>query len=222
MRQQGKPLAAFFGRAVAPLAITLLLLLSGCGKAKEDVSFPCQLAENSLSVTSLFQYSGDNPDCGGQAGEEIASLAVTNQSEKYLASAKLTAKLADGTKRVFQLADIPAGQTVWVFAQDNGSFTSSNTCKELKCEASFAEEPPFLADQVAVEAEGISVTLTNLTDEDLAGLTVYCHCLFDGTYFGGLTYAYPVDGIPAGESVTIQAEECYLGEAAVVRVTRNS
>ena len=123
---------------------------------------------------------------------------------------------------MFQLADIPAGQTVWVFAQDNGSFTSSNTCKELKCEASFAEEPPFLAGQVAVETEGISVTLTNLTDEDLAGLTVYCHCLFDGTYFGGLTYAYPVDGIPAGESVTIQAEECYLGEAAVVRVTRNS
>ena len=101
-------------------------------------------------------------------------------------------------------------------------FTSSNTCKELKCEASFAEEPPFLAEQVAVETEGISVTLTNLTDEDLAGLTVYCHCLFDGTYFGGLTYAYPVDGIPTGESVTIQAEECYLGEAAVVRVTRNS
>ena len=221
MRQQGKTQATSSGRAAA-LAIILLLLLSGCGKAQEDVSFPCLLAEDSLSVTSLFQYSGDNPDCGGQAGEEIASLAVTNQSEKYLASAKLTAKLADGTKRVFQLADIPAGQTVWVFAQDNGSFTSSNTCKELKCEASFAEEPPFLADQVAVEAEGISVTLTNLTDEDLAGLTVYCHCLFDGTYFGGLTYAYPVDGIPAGESVTIQAEECYLGEAAVVRVTRNS
>lgn len=207
---------------MAPLAITLLLLLSGCGKAKEDVSFPCQLAENSLSVTSLFQYSGDNPDCGGQAGEEIASLAVTNQSEKHLASAKLTMKLADGTKRVFQLTDIPAGQTVWVFAQDNGSFASSNTCKELKCEASFAEEQPLLAEQVAVETEGTSVTLTNLTDEDLAGLTVYCHCLFDGTYFGGLTYAYPVDGIPAGESVTIQAEECYLGEAAVVRVTRNS
>ena len=222
MRQQGKPLAAFFGRAVAPLAITLLLLLSGCGKAQEDVSFPCLLAEDSLSVTSLFQYSGYNPDCGGQAGEEIASLAVTNQSEKYLASAKITAKLADGTKRVFQLTDIPAGQTVWVFAQDNGSFASSNTCKELKCEASFAEEQPLLAEQVAVETEGISVTLTNLTDEDLAGLTVYCHCLFDGTYFGGLTYAYPVDGIPAGESVMIQAEECYLGEAAVVRVTRNS
>ena len=221
MRQQGKTQATSSGRAAA-LAITLLLLLSGCGKAKEDVSFPCQLAENSLSVTSLFQYSGDNPDCGGQAGEEIASLAVTNQSENHLASAKLTAKLADGTKRVFQLADIPAGQTVWVFAQDNGSFTSSNTCKELKCEASFAEEPPLLTEQVAVETEGISVTLTNLTNEDLAGLTVYCHCLFDGTYFGGLTYAYPVDGIPAGESVTIQAEECYLGEAAVVRVTRNS
>ena len=41
-------------------------------------------------------------------------------------------------------------------------FTSSNTCKELKCEASFAEEPPFLADQVAVEAEGISARVINV------------------------------------------------------------
>ncbi|MDY3691026.1 MAG: hypothetical protein SO072_03545 [Dysosmobacter sp.] len=221
MRQLGKIQATFSGRVVA-LAIALLLLLSGCGKAKEDVTFPCLLADEQLSVTSLFQYSGENPDCGDEAGENIASLAVTNQSGRHLTSAKITAKLADGTRLTFQLADIPAGQTVWVFDQDNGSFASSSACKELKCEASFEAETPLLEDQVAVETEGTSVTLTNLTDEDLAGLTVYCHCLFDGTYFGGLTYAYPVDGIPAGESVTIQAEECYLGEAAVVRVTRNS
>lgn len=221
MRQLGKIQATFSGRVVA-LAIALLLLLSGCGKAKEDVTFPCLLADEQLSVTSLFQYSGENPDCGDEAGENVDSLAVTNQSGRHLTSAKITAKLADGTRLTFQLADIPAGQTVWVFDQDNGSFASSSACKELKCEASFEAETPLLEDQVAVETEGTSVTLTNLTDEDLAGLTVYCHCIFDGTYFGGSTYAYPVDGIPAGGRVTIQAEECYLGEAAVVRVTRNS
>ncbi len=210
------------GAFAAVLAVTLLLPLGGCGREQEDVSFPCLLAEDRLSVTSLFQYSGENPDCSSEAGEEIAALAVTNQSEEHLTSAKLTAKLADGTKRVFQLTDIPPGQTVWAFDRDNGGFTPANTCKELKCEASFAEELPLLADQVAVETAGIAVTLTNLTDEDLADLTVYCHCLFDGTYFGGSTYAYPVEGIPEGESVTIQAEECYLGEAAAVRVTRNS
>lgn len=221
MRQLGNIQATFSGRVVA-LAIALLLLLSGCGKAKEDVTFPCLLADEQLSVTSLFQYSGENPDCGDEAGENVVSLAVTNQSGRHLTSAKITAKLADGTRLTFQLADIPAGQTVWVFDQDNGSFASSSACKELKCEASFEAETPLLEDQVAVETEGTSVTLTNLTDEDLAGLTVYCHCIFDGTYFGGSTYAYPVDGIPAGGRVTIQAEECYLGEAAVVRVTRNS
>ena len=221
MRQLGKIQATFSGRVVT-LAIALLLLLSGCGKAKEDVTFPCLLADEQLSVTSLFQYSGENPDCGDEAGENVVSLAVTNQSGRHLTSAKITAKLADGTRLTFQLADIPAGQTVWVFDQDNGSFASSSACKELKCEASFEAETPLLEDQVAVETEGTSVTLTNLTDEDLAGLTVYCHCIFDGTYFGGSTYAYPVDGIPAGGRVTIQAEECYLGEAAVVRVTRNS
>ena len=219
MRQLGNIQATFSGRVVA-LAIALLLLLSGCGKAKEDVTFPCLLADEQLSVTSLFQYSGENPDCGDEAGENVVSLAVTNQSGRHLTSAKITAKLADGTRLTFQLADIPAGQTVWVFDQDNGSFASSSACKELKCEASFEAETPLLEDQVAVETEGTSVTLTNLTDEDLAGLTVYCHCIFDGTYFGGSTYAYPVDGIPAGGRVTIQAEECYLGEAAVVRVTR--
>ena len=44
----------------------------------------------------------------------------------------------------------------------------------------------------------------------------------DDAYFGGLTYTYPVENIPAGESVTLQAEECYLGEAAVVRISRNN
>ena len=188
MRQLGKIQATFSGRVVT-LAIALLLLLSGCGKAKEDVTFPCLLADEQLSVTSLFQYSGENPDCGDEAGENVVSLAVTNQSGRHLTSAKITAKLADGTRLTFQLADIPAGQTVWVFDQDNGSFASSSACKELKCEASFEAETPLLEDQVAVETEGTSVTLTNLTDEDLAGLTVYCHCIFDGTYFGGSTYA---------------------------------
>ena len=181
--------------------------------------FPCLLEEKRLSVTSLFQYSGINPD-SGEAGEDIASLAVTNQSDQHLTSAEITAKLDDGTKLAFQLTDVPAGQTVWTFARNNESLGRVSTCKTLNCEASFEAETPLLPDQVVVETEGISVTLTNLTDEELTDLTVYCHCLFDGAYFGGLTYAYPVDGIPAGDSITIQAEECYLGEAAVVRVTR--
>ena len=55
----------------------------------------------------------------------------------------------------------------------------------------------------------------------LSNLLLHCHCLIDGSYFGGLTYTYPVESIPAGQSIAVEAEDCYLGEAAVVRVSQD-
>ena len=118
------------------------------------------------------------------------------------------------------MTDIPAGQTVWTFETGNGAYDLENACVSISCEASFEDAAPLLEDSLAAEVNGTSVTLTNISGAELTNLTVYCHCWFNEVNFGGLTYAYPVSSIPAGESVEIQAEE-YLGEAAVVRVSRD-
>lgn len=75
-----------------------------------------------------------------------------------------------------------------------------------------------MEDEVEVKVKETEVILTNKSGEELKNLNVSCHCLFEEAYFGGLTYTYPVESIPAGESTTVQAEECYMGEAEVVRI----
>lgn len=197
-------------------------IVTDTSETEEKDIFPYELEDGKLVVESLFQYSGFNPDCGDEEGENIASLSMMNQSEELLVSAHITATLADGTQITFEAKDIPAGQSVMVFSSENISYEISNKCKSITCTAEFAEGSAIKEDKISVEVQETTVTLTNLTDEELTNLTVYCHCLFDGAYFGGLTYSYPVEAIEAGGSMTLQAEECYLGEAAVVRIEGNN
>lgn len=221
---------------VVILAVALLLLaflvwklVDRVGETQPDASpspeaglaLPYALEDGKLEVTAVFQYTGDNPDCSDEAGEDIAALAVTNQSGQHLTKAQFTAKLADGAELQFQAADVPAGQTVWAFAADNSSYDTANPCVSITCDARFEASTPVLAEQLSISVEETAVTLTNTSGETLENLTVDCHCLLNDAYFGGRTYSYAVPSIAAGSSVTIQAEECYLGEAAAVRVTQD-
>ena len=184
--------------------------------------FPCELEDGKLKVTSFFQFTGSNPDCNGEEGENIASINLVNQSEKHLALARLTAVLSDGTEIHFEVSDIPAGKSVMTFSTENTDYELSNPCKEIICTmAEFENDSVVMEDKVSVTVQETEVVLTNTSEKELSDLTVYCHCLLDTDYFGGLTYQYPVDTIPAGESVTLQAADCYLGEAAVVRISDN-
>lgn len=189
--------------------------------APEELTLPYVLADGKLAVTAVFQYTGENPDCGDEAGDDIAALAVTNQSGQHLTKATFTAKLADGAQLQFAAVDVPVGQTVWAFALDNSSYDPANPCESITCDAQFEAGTPVLSEQLSISVEGTAVTLTNTSGAALENLTVDCHCLFNDVYFGGRTYAYTVLSIAAGGSVTIPAEECYLGEAAVVRVTQD-
>ena len=71
---------------------------------------------------------------------------------------------------------------------------------------------------VAVSVDGIAVTLYNVSGRDLTDLRVVCHGLLDGSCFGGTTYIYDVASLPAGAATVINAVDCILGEARVVRV----
>ena len=185
---------------------------------KAEASFPMEVEDGKLKITSLFQFTGVNPDCGDAMGEDIASLAVENCSGSYLERAEITVSLADGTSYQFAMEDVPAGKTVWAFALDNGSYDTAAALADVECRAAFTDRAPLMEDAVSVSVEETAVTLSNSTGAALENLVVTCHCLFDEAYFGGRTYSYPVDSIPAGGSVEIQAEECYLGQAEVVRV----
>lgn len=210
----------YFGIGAILLVIAALsIMLWALSEDEREVTFPYFAEGDKIEITQLFQYSGFNPDCGDEMGENIASLAVVNRSNEHLSYLELSVDVLDGGDMVFEITDLPAGQTAWVFSKDNLSCEMDAVVRDIDCTAKFETGDPRMTDKIQTQVSGTTVFLTNLTGEDLTDLTVSCRTWFGEAYFGGLTYQYPVDSLPAGQTVTLEAEDCYLGEAAVVRIS---
>lgn len=179
--------------------------------------FPMELEGGRLTVHSLFPYSGMNPDAGLAFGEDIAGLQLTNTSDEHISLAELTAVLEDGTELCFRVEDLPPGMSAMLFEPEGRTLDGDRYCVDLYGIAEF-EEDPMQPELVAVSVDGIAVTVYNVSGRDLTDLRVACHGLLDGSCFGGSTYIYDVASLPAGAVTVINAVDCILGEARVVRV----
>lgn len=184
-------------------------------------AFPMSLAGGRLQIESLFQFSGINPDCGNAEGSDIASIVLKNTSDTYLASAAVTVTLTDGTPLTFAVTDLPAGKSAMTFSLENQSIGSDAACAAVACEPVFDGMAGTASDRVSVSVDGMTVSLTNTSGEDISELVVYCHSLLDEEYFGGITYMYTINDLPAGETATVTAVDCILGMTEVVRVAIN-
>lgn len=215
-----------------------MLLTAGCGKNKEEnqanadqvfveneeetpsgppqLEFPYALEDGALEINSVFQYTGANPDCMWEEGENTGAIVLVNRSEKYLEKAEIAVTLSNEDVLRFQVSDIPAGETAWVFEMENGVYPVSEYCVSAEGKAKFSKDKGLTSEKVAARAEGMTLELSNSTDKDLQNLTVRCHILFNDAYFGGTTYSYQVENIPAGGSTTVEATDCFLGEATAV------
>lgn len=182
------------------------------------IAFPLAAEDDKLEINSLFQFSGINPDCGNQEGTDVAGIQLRNVSSSHLTRAAIEVTLLSGKLLRFTVEDLPAGMTALAFSDENMSMDLADACVSLSCEASFEAESPLMADRLSVSVEGTQITVTNISGDDLTNLTVYCHCLLDQDCYGGLTYCYPIEFLPAGGSATVDAVDCYLGDAKVVRI----
>ena len=94
-------------------------------------------------------------------------------------------------------------------------------CVEISCETVWNHENTVIPEGITVQTDGVTVTLGNNGGQDLSDVVVYCKSLLDEMYFGGITYACPVEELPNGENVMVDAVVCITGLAEVVRVTTN-
>lgn len=189
--------------------------------AEEGVSFPISLDDGRLELASVFPFDGINPDFGGQQGENIASIEMKNLSGSYLTRADVTVSLSDGTQRVFTVTDLPAGSSVMAFSVTGETLPDGVACTGAQCQATYDGSADAVPEEVSVSVSGVDVTLTNTSGEALSQIVVYCRDVLDGSYFGGVTYSYTVSDLPAGESTTVQATDCIMGMAEVVRIVVN-
>lgn len=185
---------------------------------RPDDRLPYSLEDGKLEIESLFQYTGLNPDCYWEEGSNVGTITLVNKSDEYLESLELTITMTDGTKLQFIASDIPAGKSVWAYEKENTACDASAVLSDVRCTAVFRQDNGLATDQVSVSVSGVDVTLKNVSGSDLSGLEIRCHNVLDDVYFGGTAYIYPVESLPAGNSVTISALDCFLGEPGVAIV----
>ena len=185
---------------------------------EEPELFPVTLENGMLTVHSLFQFSGMNPDVDNLVGEDIGGIQMTNTSEEHMTLAEVTAVLTDGTTLTFRAEDVPPGMSVMAFCLEHEPLTGNWRCEEVFGYAEFEDGDPLRTDLVQVRVDGIEITVHNVSGKDLTDLRVICHSMLDDSCFGGTTYHYNVSSLPAGGSTVIYAADCILGMAEVVRV----
>lgn len=189
-------------------------------EAPAGLTFPYTVGESGLEVNSLLSSDIFNPDAGSEMVEQLASLELTNTSGRYLVSAQIHVTLTDGTVYLFRVQDLPAGGKTIAFSVDSAVYDDTTPCDAITAETEFADGSQQMEDSISISVDGSTVTLINLTGEDLGPLTVVCRDTLDETeFFGGVSYSYRTETIPAGGSAAVEAVDCIIGQPAVVRIT---
>lgn len=188
------------------------------GNAGSTVGFPLLLEGGKLELESVFQYDGINPDCENQEGDRIAAINIKNLSDTYLAQAAITVTTEDGTELHFSVSDLPAGKATTAFSVDNATTKDGAAYSDVTCNAVFDADASINEDKISVSVDGMHITLQNNTDTPIREVIVYCHSSLGSQYFGGTVYPYTVNNLPANGTAELDAVDCILGLAEVVRI----
>lgn len=180
---------------------------------EETLIFPLELENNRLLMNPPFSYDGLNPDCDFAEGRNIAAITVQNHSGQHLLQADVTLVAADGSELLFRIEHLPSDKRVTAFALDNAPLPADAAWVEVRVSAQFAEHPSLRGNGVEISENGMLLEVTNRTDTELSNLKIYCHNLLGEEYFGGKSYPYEINNLPAGETVTVEALDCILGIA---------
>ena len=182
------------------------------------LSFPYELDGGKLIVNSVFTSDIENPDSCDVYADDILSIELRNNSGQLLENTTIELTLVSGEKTTFRIELLPAGESVWAFSTDNTS------CKDLRTEAvmlvnaSYTEVDTDMQDVFEFQTDDTRVSITNISTQEKQDIKVYCHCSLEGVNYGGITYEYIIDAIPAGETESFEAEECFFGTPEIVRI----
>lgn len=187
-------------------------------KAATSLELPYQFDDGKLEMESVFSYAGPNPDNNGEEGDNIAAIQMKNCSDTYLASAQITVTAGDGTKLIYQVEDLPAGKTVTAFEIKNQELPDKLTIHKIDAKTEYSDDVSLHEDALTITTEDMNIGLTNISQEAIQNMTVIYHDVMDDEYFGGKSYQKTIESLAAGESTTVTAEECYIGEAAVAGI----
>ena len=174
--------------------------------------------EQGLSVSELFTYTGPNPDCGFEQGNDIAAVTVENTSGKYLLCAEITVASDDGTEYSFTVQALEDGGRVTAFDTQNRTVKNGACAADSECSAHFMDAPDTYADRLQAQVISGEVTLTNISEDTFEFVFVDCRCTVSGESFGGKVFECPFLQVTPGATQSKACSEILFGVPEAVRI----
>lgn len=192
------------------------LLEQGDTAAQGDVTVLYRSQE--IEVYSFFPSSVVNVDSSSEFVDNVASIEFKNISGTYLESCEIEVTAKNGETYQFIAEEIAADMELIAFETTSKTMSEEIEAANIECTATKGTAENLLGSQIEVTEDEMQVTITNTGEQDLEHVVIVCHCVMDDVSYGGSKYEYEVESLASGETKTIEAIDCYFGQAKAVRV----
>lgn len=216
---------------------SILLTITACGNQKPVETDPTQptvatdpqdqtynrtaFLGNNLYITYVGSYIGAYMEDG--SNEEISDvlmIILENKGETDLQLARISLEYADFTAH-FEVTNLPAGQSAVLLEKERHEYVDA-PYYGAKTEnlVFFSEEMKLLEDKLKITGSSGSLTVENLTDEELGEIYIYYkNSAADGLFYGGITYRARVEaGLKPGKQATVMTSHYYPNACTIVDV----
>lgn len=155
-----------------------------------------------ISCDEIAIYNGEFVESGkDEPVTDVASMLVTNKSEKYLEYAKLTYEV-DGHEAVFVVTGLHPGKSAWVLESNGLKATADSKFVYKDALTAYKDHVVRAPKELNIKYGNKMLKITNLTDEPLENVVVHYKVVHkDGNYFGGITYKVSFGTVEPGQSI---------------------
>ena len=198
-------------KLICVLLAVLMCVFAGCSNEETKETEPeivktFELEAEQITAENVSPYEGLYLEYGDE--ETVSGLyavKLTNNASETIREGQLI--FTDGTQElVFRLEMLGAGQSVVVCDLDQRT-VAAEQLQYVDGTVSYME--PEMVNEGSVKVAGGAgvVSVTNTTEEDLPLVRVFFRPTDEnGAMIGGACRSFMVDGIPAGETVEVEAE----------------
>lgn len=189
-------------------------------ESDSTISFPYVIPGTNLTIEKIFGYDGIFLEDGSDSEVSgIASIVLRNSGETDVEYADITLD-GDGGTLSFKISDIAAGSSVIVQEANKSGYTGG---AYADCSADVAQVSglEMSEDKVKVEErEDGSLTISNLTDEEISCVRVFYKFYMDeeNAYVGGITYTVKVTNLEANGTRKVTPSHYSAGYSKVVMI----
>ena len=169
---------------------------------REEMTLPYTVPGTDLIIDAVDSYSGVFIEDGSdEEVSNIFAIHVKNEGENVeYSSINLE---VDGKELNFTISDLPSGAAVSVLENSRTAY-SDGTPVYRGNQTAYIDKFDMMSSEVGIViGDDNGMTVTNLTDEKIPCLRIFYKFAQDDEYLGGITYTAKIDGLDAGDSITI-------------------